>query len=100
MRTRKSRGQDTWPYDPGPPTPEDTGTLMLDHDELGYLLSDLLTPIRNARLGMFDARDAGNSTRYREAADKLSGLAKTLNDWFITELRVDDIHDKGYRPRR
>lgn len=100
MRSRKSRGQDTWPYDPGLPTPEDSGTLMLDHDELGYLISDLLGPINKARLAMYDARESGSTAKYQTAAEKLSNVAKTLYDWFDQDLRVDDIHDKGSRTGR
>lgn len=100
MRSRKSRGQPVWDYDPGYPRPEDTGTLMLDNDELGYLISDLLGPINRARLGMYDATKAGDADSYREAAEKLSATAQTLADWFDKDLRIVDIHDKGYRPRR
>ena len=99
MRSRKSRGQPIWDYDPGYPRPEDTGALMLDHDDLGYLVNELLKPITEARLGMYDARKANNTKDYQDAAEALSAAAQTLSGWF-DDLRIVDIIDKGYRTRR
>ena len=99
MRSRKSRGQDTWPYDPGRPGPEDTGSLMLDTGQLIYLLG-LLGKTVKARADMFDAVKAKDWGVYRQGAEDLSALAKTLDDWFDKDLRLVEIVDKAIEPRR
>lgn len=94
-RTRRARGQAERDWDPGEPTPDEKHFLLLDHDDLGYLIEDVLGDMDTHRADMTYAR---NTTQYRDAAEALAAACASLRQWLLRDLRAHERHRQGRPP--
>jgi len=92
--TRRHRGQPEQDYTPEV-TPEDSGYLLLDHDNLTdlELIFDRGSGYREQM-----RRHAPDTDAYREAAAGLADFWEQIVEYFHDGLRLDELLDKRLPP--
>ncbi len=92
-RQRKARGQDVVgeDWDRGPNAPEETGSLLLDPDDVGFL-AEVLHKISKARLRMIE--NSGRPERHADAVKELDQVSKALSDFFFDDLGLTEIVER------